>query len=96
MPVTRSFDVFFDLRLKKLWANNSDAGDLGCHRAQYDVTVMQRWPIVINPPQDQHNVQQQICQYSDITMQRNALDALACMIDAIFVILTQVNNCTLL
>ena len=26
-PVTQSFDVFFDLRLNKRWANNRDAGD---------------------------------------------------------------------
>ena len=34
-PVTRSFDVFFDLRLY-----NRDAGDLRRHRAHYDVNVM--------------------------------------------------------
>ena len=39
MPVTRSFDVFFDMLLKKGWANHLDAGDLS-HRAHYDVTVM--------------------------------------------------------
>ena len=36
-PVTRSFDVFFDLRG---WVNNGEAGDLRRHRAHYDVTVM--------------------------------------------------------
>ena len=35
-PVTRSFDVFFDLRLK----NNREAGDLIRYRAHYDVIVM--------------------------------------------------------
>ena len=39
-PVTRSFDVFFDLRLKNSWVNNRDAGDLRRHLAHYDVTVM--------------------------------------------------------
>ena len=40
-PVTRSFDVFFDLRLKKnRWVNNREAGDLRRHRAHYDVIVM--------------------------------------------------------
>ena len=34
-PVTRSFDVFFDLRL-----NKSKAGDLRRHRCHYDVIVM--------------------------------------------------------
>ena len=37
-PVTRSFDVFFDLRLN--WGNNREAGDLRRHRAHYDVIVM--------------------------------------------------------
>ena len=36
-PVTRSFDVFFDLHLNK---RLSKAGDLRLHRAHYDVTVM--------------------------------------------------------
>ena len=41
-PVTRSFDVFFDLRLNKrcVWVNNREAGDLRRYRAHYDVTVM--------------------------------------------------------
>ena len=33
-PVTQSFDVFFDLRLKR------EAGDLRRHRSHYDFTVM--------------------------------------------------------
>ena len=40
-PVTRSFHVFFDLRV---WthsrANNRDTGDLRRHRTRYDITVM--------------------------------------------------------
>ena len=39
-PVTRSFDVFFDLRLNKQLINNGEAGDLRRHSAHYDVTVM--------------------------------------------------------
>ena len=39
-PVTRSFDVFFDLRLNKRLSNNREAGDLRRHRAHYDVNVM--------------------------------------------------------
>ena len=46
-PVTRSFDVFFDLRLSKRlsvwvngWANNREAGDLKRHSAHYDVIVV--------------------------------------------------------
>ena len=39
-PVTRSFDVFFDLHLnKRAWVNNHEAGDLRHYRAHYDVTV---------------------------------------------------------
>ena len=41
-PVKRSFDVFFDLRLKNGWVNNREAGDLRRHRAHYDVIVMVR------------------------------------------------------
>ena len=40
MPVVRSFDVFFDLcDWINGWVNNGEAGDLRCHRANYDVTV---------------------------------------------------------
>ena len=37
--VTRSFDIFFDLR-QNCWANNRDAGDLRRHRVHYHVTVI--------------------------------------------------------
>ena len=36
-PVTRSF------AWTNVWANNREAGDLRCHRAHYDLTVMHRW-----------------------------------------------------
>ena len=39
-PVTRSFDVFFDLRLNNGWVNNREAGDSRRYRAHYGVTVM--------------------------------------------------------
>ena len=39
-PVTRSFDVFFDLYWINGWVNNREVGDLRCHRAHYDVTIM--------------------------------------------------------
>ena len=39
-PVTRSFDIFFDLRLDKRWINNREAGDLRRYFAHCDVTVM--------------------------------------------------------
>ena len=39
-PVTRSFGVFFDLRLEHGWVNNGEAGDLRRHRPHYDVIVM--------------------------------------------------------
>ena len=50
-PVTRSFDVFFDLRLKKNgWVNNREAGDLRRHRSHYDVIVMRKnWISSVKP-----------------------------------------------
>ena len=40
-PVTRSFDVFFDLCMNiNDWVNHCEAGDLKRHRAHCDVTVM--------------------------------------------------------
>ena len=39
-PVTRSFDVFFDLRLNNYWVNNREAGDLRRYSVHYDVIVM--------------------------------------------------------
>ena len=39
-PVTRSFDVFFDLRRINGWVNKCKAGDLRRIRLHYDVTVM--------------------------------------------------------
>ena len=39
MPVTRSFDIFFDLRING-WVNNREADDLRRHRAHYDVAAM--------------------------------------------------------
>ena len=39
-PVTRSFDVSFDLCLNKPLSNNCEGGDLRRHRAHYDVIVM--------------------------------------------------------
>ena len=35
-PVTRSFDVFFDLRLNIRFSEHSEAGDFRRHRAGYD------------------------------------------------------------
>ena len=39
-PVTRSFDVFFDLRLNKRLSKQSRRRDLRSHGVHYDVTVM--------------------------------------------------------
>ena len=39
-PVTRSFDVFFDLRLNKRLSKNRASGDLRHHRGHYDVIVI--------------------------------------------------------
>ena len=39
-PVTRSFDVFFDLHPNKRLSKDGEASDLRGHLAHYDVTVM--------------------------------------------------------
>ena len=39
-PVTRSFDVFFDLHRINGWVNTREAGDFRRYRAHYDVIVM--------------------------------------------------------
>ena len=41
-PVTRSFDVFYDLGQMNGWVNNPEAGDLRRHCAHCDVRVMCR------------------------------------------------------
>ena len=41
-PVTRSFDVFIDLRRNNDWVNTRETGDLRRYRAHYDVIVMYR------------------------------------------------------
>ena len=41
-PVTRSYDVYVDLRLNNGWLYNGEAGDLWRHRDNCDVTVMQQ------------------------------------------------------
>ena len=43
--MTRSFDIFFDVRLKNGWVNNKDADDVKCHTTDYDVTEMHRFKI---------------------------------------------------
>ena len=40
-PVTRGFDVLFDLRLNQQLSKQWRRGDLRRHRADYDVTVME-------------------------------------------------------
>ena len=39
-PMMRTFDVSFDLRLKKSWVNDREAGDFIRDRAHYDAIVM--------------------------------------------------------
>ena len=46
-PVTRSFDVFFDLPWRNGWVNNQDAGDLRRHRVHNDATVMRYIALVL-------------------------------------------------
>ena len=42
-PVTRSFDVIFDLRWGNAWVDNREAGDLRRYRVHYGVIVMAAW-----------------------------------------------------
>ena len=67
-PVTRSFDVFFDLRWINGWVNNRKAGDLRRHRAHYDVIVMARYhdinrcqPVNLLPLENQKRLGGQCC-----------------------------------
>ena len=46
-PVTRSFDVFFDLPLNNGWVNKREAGDLRRHGAHYEVIVMARCSVLL-------------------------------------------------
>ena len=39
-PVTRSFDVFFDLRLNQRLSKQCEAGDFRCYLVHFDVIVM--------------------------------------------------------
>ena len=70
-PVTQSFDVFFDLRLNKRLSNNCEAGDLGCYRAHYEVTVMKMMPN-ISPTQVGYSINiQQFSSKSEISSPDN-------------------------
>ena len=46
-PVTRSFDVFFNMCLNKRLSNNREAGDLRRYRTHYDVTIMTKMTTVL-------------------------------------------------
>ena len=68
-PVTRSFDVFSDLRPNKRWGNNREPDDLGRHQAHCDVIVMSNIPT----PSMQHDVDGKLdasttLQYCDFIM----------------------------
>ena len=45
-PVTRGFDVFFDLRPKNGWVNNREAGDL--RRASHPLWRHRNWYTAVN------------------------------------------------
>ena len=47
-PMTRSFELFFDLRLNRR-LNNREAGDLRCRHAHYDVIVMIMSTLITDP-----------------------------------------------
>ena len=42
--------VFFICTQINGWVNNGEAGDLRCHRAHYDVIVMQCWSLIASVP----------------------------------------------
>ena len=57
-PVTRSFDVFFDLRLNKRLSKQlhfGEAGDLNCHHAHYDAIVMFKCGLAQPPLKIRHD-----------------------------------------
>ena len=61
-PVTRSFGVFFDMRLKNGWIHNRDASDVRRYRTHYDVTVfisagriMSYMNVSVDPCEDFYN-----------------------------------------
>ena len=64
-PVTRSFGVFFDVRMNNGWANNWDVDDLRRHRTHYDVTV-----ILFLPPIDHKSALIQVMAWCHLMMQR--------------------------
>ena len=45
-PVTRSFYIFFDLRLNKRLSKHRDVGDLRSHRAHYDAILMRYYSVL--------------------------------------------------
>ena len=66
-PVTRNFDVYFDMHRIISWVNNREAGDLRRNRAHYDVIVMP-WEIIM-PPQ-QSKTQQKCVRISGVLCQK--------------------------
>ena len=56
-PVMRSFDISVSCAWTNGRASNRDTGDLRCHRAHYDVTVMQDvyWSTSYLPSRECHN-----------------------------------------
>ena len=47
-PVTRGFDVSLSCAWTNVWVNTRGAGDLICHRAHYDVTIMRKYIFIDN------------------------------------------------
>ena len=63
-PVTRSFDVFFDLCPINDWVNNREAGDLRRSRAHNDVTVMNLALLLVDSNPEAH------IQWDHLTLRR--------------------------
>ena len=66
----RSFDIFFDQRLNDCWVNDRDVGDLGSHRAHYDVTVISNWMVSIFGTTLRRNVHSKLFSSLTIILQR--------------------------
>ena len=76
-PVTRSIDVFFDLRLNGS-ANNRDAGDLRHHRSHYDVTVMSYpFPLLLNQAFHENIYHMSQLRIENITIKNKAIQPIS-------------------
>ena len=72
-PVTRSYDVYFDMHPINGWVNNREAGDLTRHHTHYDVILMLTDIFIESPRGNEFNVEKQQRQYACRTGRRGYL-----------------------